>query len=284
MKNLKLIEDRMDILRNALGISSHSFLNSIKDKAIAEIKDGISRDVVTKTDLLIDRALSDYFKSLSIPYISEENKISILDCNDSLYVIADPLDGSLNLQCDLDYYATEIALVRNGKIVEGGIISHVKGISMTSNGVDIQFSRSYKVGAQILGVVPPLYLAYGPNIDKANHKFVAKLISASPDNFPGFFRFGSAAHAVLDYISGRYSSGLFLNVRIWDIAGALPAIYSLKDSAAYIRYSDSTISLVCYRNCITYKEIFSDFISGGEYQPLTLDNFDLQVRASLRNG
>lgn len=251
----------IQVLRSALGIASRRFVEANLKPPNSALKASGIRDVVTDLDLSIDSALSSYFLEKNIPFLSEET-LGYTAVSRPRYAIFDPLDGSLNYLCSIPFYGTIIAIIENNCLVCGGIASHSDGITVYGDNARLIFSRRYKAPSLRETHVPPCFLAYGPSLSPHSQNLINSLFCADPKVFPGFHRLGSTAHGALQFISGRYSAFVCLDVRIWDVAGILSILSTLSSCKTYVHVSPGRISVLCYNNSLSYRNLLDSFVEG----------------------
>jgi fructose-1,6-bisphosphatase/inositol monophosphatase family enzyme len=266
-------------LRTALGIASRIYSQERHLVSNSTLKNTGIRDVVTDLDLKINNALADYFLTKNIAFISEEGPLTLLK-KTGTFAILDPLDGSLNYLSSLPAYGTVIAIVESGILKYGGFSSHSEGITAYSDNEKIFFSRRYKVPTLPQLYVAPALLAYGPALNQSSKAFVNNLINADPKIFPGFHRIGSAAHGALQFVSGRYSSLICLDVRLWDIAGMLPMLNTFGEKTTFVSISNSLISVISYSRELPYSNLLDSLIGTDS----SFELFDHRIFVSKLNS
>jgi fructose-1,6-bisphosphatase/inositol monophosphatase family enzyme len=255
------------ILRAALGISCKVYCETSDNPSNTTLKNTGIRDVVTGLDLEINRCVVSFLESNGIPCISEEGYSKLARrCN--TFAIVDPLDGSLNYLFSLPAYCTVVGIVEDGKLVCGGVASHSEGVTVYSDNKTISYSRRYKLPSVADKPIPPAVVAYGPYLSGSSKAIVTALLNADPLIFPGFHRIGSAAHGALQYASGRFSSLLCLNVRVWDVAGIIPILYSIPGARTFVRISEHSVSLISIMEDVIYSALLEEFVKVNQFDAL----------------
>ena len=268
----------ISILRASLGISAKAFSERNTLSPNTSLKNTGARDVVTELDLVIHKKLVEFFESHGIPSLSEESC-----CNSALegdtFAIIDPLDGTLNYFFSLPAYCTVVGIVENGKLICGGLASHSDGVTAYSNAMAVFYSRRYRLPVLSATVIPASVLAYGPLLSDSSKTIVNDILQLDARCFPGFHRIGSAAQGALQFASGRFSSMVCLNVRVWDIAGIIPILLSLPEVRSFILASESSVSLLSIKSDAPYFDSFFGIAERNGYEALD----SMAVSAMLQN-
>ena len=181
------------------------------------------KDLKIIGDNLLSKEISKYLeKATSVKVISEENfeLISKELYINSIFWLLDPIDGSANLNRDLDHSYISLCLISNKGFPLISVIGSIKDKKIRSCIVENKriFNDSFKITAHKIAL-NNLYLASGfpLNFDKKDlHDYVYKL-----SLFKKVRMYGSAVGSLLmvadKKIDVYYEKGIFS----WDVAGAL---------------------------------------------------------------
>ena len=199
---------------------SHDF-NKLRKVDNQKLFEG--KDLKIIGDNLISKEISKYLeKTTSLKVISEENfeLISQELYINSIFWLLDPIDGSANLNRDLDHSYISLCLISNKGFPLISVIGSIKDKKIRSCIVENKriFNDSFKIKAHKIAL-NNLYLASGfpLNFDKKDlPDYVYKL-----SLFKKVRMYGSAVGSLLmvadKKIDVYYEKGIFS----WDVAGAL---------------------------------------------------------------
>ncbi|MCF7865327.1 MAG: inositol monophosphatase [Candidatus Pacebacteria bacterium] len=112
-----------------------------------DIQFKLDKSIVTKVDLESEKIILDILKSETPDYsiLSEESGLSKIDKSEYMWIV-DPLDGTTNYSKKIPFFAVQIALVQNGKVLLGVInlpfenitLSAIKGEGLFVNGKKVE--------------------------------------------------------------------------------------------------------------------------------------------------
>ena len=199
---------------------SHDF-NKLRKVDNQKLFEG--KDLKIIGDNLLSKEISKYLeKATSVKVISEENfeLISQKLYINSIFWLLDPIDGSANLNRDLDHSYISLCLISNKGFPLISVIGSIKDKKIRSCIVENKsiFNDSFKITAHKIAL-NNLYLASGfpLNFDQKDlHDYVYKL-----SLFKKVRMYGSAVGSLLmvadKKIDVYYEKGIFS----WDVAGAL---------------------------------------------------------------
>ena len=115
---------------------------------------------VTKADLAADRIIVEGLAKIApqVPVVSEESA-DFSKAPGDLFFLVDPLDGTTNFVMGVPYFATSIALARDGAVVVGVVFNPVtgdlytarKGAGALLNGAPVEVDASASLAAALLG-------------------------------------------------------------------------------------------------------------------------------------
>ena len=88
-----------------------------------------SLDFATETDYSVERSICEFLAKTKIPVYSEENNQN--EANGVLWVL-DPIDGTLNMEHSLPFYAISLALIKDGVPILGVIATPALGKTIYS--------------------------------------------------------------------------------------------------------------------------------------------------------
>lgn len=140
-----------------------SVLNELREAKLSnEIKLKEQRDIVTETDLFIEKQMiirlkkkypNHFFSSEEVGNAKVDESIS-----DVYEWIIDPIDGTINFAADLPWYSTSICLKHNDELVIGIVYIHstnelyyaISGQGSYCNGLPIHVSSTKKLDSSII--------------------------------------------------------------------------------------------------------------------------------------
>ena len=115
MFDIKVINEIIEIVKLAneeiLKIYSKNFKVKYKD----------DKSPLTEADLLSNKIICDYLKTLNVPIISEENKQILYEDrkNWDLCFLVDPIDGTKEFIKKNGQFTTNIGIIKNGEPIYG---------------------------------------------------------------------------------------------------------------------------------------------------------------------
>ena len=174
-----------------------------------------------------------------------------------------------------------IGIVEDGRLTCGGVASHSEGVTAYSDNKIVSYSRRYRLPSVTHKLVPPAVVAYGPLLSKSSKRIASALLNADPQIFPGFHRIGSAAHGALQYASGRFSSLICLDVRIWDVAGIFPILLSIPGAMTFLRISNNSVSLISLKENLIYSALLKDLIEENQFDTLNPSTLIVNLKKVL---
>lgn len=258
------------LIRQSLGISSRIFYENFRSSHDIYTKPEGSRDLVTSLDIKINDALTRYFNKNEFKVYSEENVAdSVL--NLSNFAIIDPLDGTSNFRNGINNFGTIIGIVRNSRLVNGGICTHSSGVTLWSDKNKLFASRFYKHCNNPHSSAPAVF-AYGTSPSKEAFQLINSLLKIDSTFFPGFHRIGSTCAAALEFLAGKYSSFIAMEVKFWDIAGILSLFNSVPSLNTFVTYNKNSISILCFNSNIGYSDYLLSVINDSGIYLSQFDN------------
>lgn len=114
-----LSNENINSIINTLKIANQEILKIYKKDFKIDYKN--DKSPLTEADILSNKIICDYLKTLNIPIISEENKqISYKERKDwDICFLVDPIDGTKEFIKKNGQFTTNIGLIKNGKPIFG---------------------------------------------------------------------------------------------------------------------------------------------------------------------
>jgi len=189
-------------------------------KDIGTIKFKGPRNIVTKTDLLSEKAIMDTVKKKfpSHNFLTEESG-SIRNSSKYTWII-DPIDGTTNFVAKIPEFAVSIALAKRDEILMGAVYNPCtnemyfaeKGKGSYLNNKKLHVSKKNNLEHCILGFSLPNDIGVG--------KKTLSILGKNFGMFRAFRNFGSAALNLCYVANARFDLYFSLNIKAWDIAAA----------------------------------------------------------------
>lgn len=190
-------------------------------KAQLDVEHKSHDELVTATDLAVDRLLTNYLEG-SFPdhrIMSEESNTSLPDFDGYVWVV-DPIDGTVNYATGVPFSAISIALCHNGKAVLGVVYnptleqfySAIAGRGAYCNGKPIGAAYPRRQG-----FASPV-IATGFPYDAAKRQLALHQAKLILDSFGYIRRLGSAALDLCLVADGTYSGYYEVDLSPWDMA------------------------------------------------------------------
>jgi len=233
------------ILFNSLGLALSCFADPEHSTSIVGSHSNSCRDIVNTMDLMVDNKLSAYFAELHIPYCSEErNYMPSLFTNYEYWVLADPLDGSLNFSSSLPDYGVSLTLLSKRKPIASAIGHPTYGLSIFASN-DSSPKHSRNLVSQSTGHIQPMAIAHGSTLSQEEYcQLFSTLCSIGSEAFPGFHRLGSAVSCMVKFLVHSYSSVLLYDCKICDLLAGVHISLLTPGVSVYANPSLSVVYLV----------------------------------------
>ena len=182
-----------------------------------------ARDVVTETDIAVERHLREMLATSGYPIVGEE-----MASDDAVSAAAgcwfvDPIDGTANYLTQIPFFGTSVGFVANSEFILGAaVFPALRELYFVSDCGDAYLNaarivaKSGKIGDSLIGMS-----FSGKAFDPGRRAQEFSLFGSLNDKSRGCLRTGSAALNVCYVASGKLQLAVGLNNRIWDVAGAL---------------------------------------------------------------
>ncbi len=204
----------------------------LPDSSALQVKEGLSRDVVTELDVRLHVATRDFLASmdLSVQLFSEEDPVRQADFR-GLVLVIDPLDGSNNFHMGLPGYGYMATLLDGLKIIESLVV-------LPQINIYLEWDKSGLFSSQpILNEgrfdSAPIYFAYPPNLDDKSTDVRARLMHQIDEMSSGVYRSGAACVGLYHLLEGRFKAFVGLKIRAWDFLAFMPILASKGIAVGY---------------------------------------------------
>ena len=183
------------------------------------------RDIVTETDLEIERRVRTLLEPGGYPVLGEEQGGEFA-AGDAPTWIVDPLDGTTNFASGMPHYAVSIGLWAEGEFAIGAVALPAANELYFTHGDRGAFLNGRRLGGSDRPLSESLVAvsfsgAAGDPVRRQRHY---ALFGAINDASRGCLRPGSTAANLCSVAAGRLQAAYGFGVAVWDVAGALPIV------------------------------------------------------------
>jgi len=217
------------------------------------------RDLVTNFDIQAQNIILQKLASTQCPVLAEENydeKVGF-DCKQSEpFWVVDSIDGTVNFIYGIPLYASTVGLCYGNQLIVGAVslpalnelyFTHGElGAYINGNKVKLQLDHDFN--NSLFGC------AFSSQKSSSMRQQEYLLFGELNDNSRGCLRIGAAATAICFVVSQRLDCAYGLNVKLWDIGGAIAvaqkaglfAYVNIKNACAvdFIVGSENTVKQV----------------------------------------
>lgn len=182
-----------------------------------------ARDVVTETDIAVERRLREALVTSKYPIVGEEMASDdAVSAKDGCWFV-DPIDGTANFLVQIPFYGTSAGFVSNFEFVVGAVVfPALKELYFVSDCGDAYLNAARIVAKSVTPSESLIGMSFsGKAVDPGGRAKEFGLFGSLNDKSRGCLRTGSAALNVCYVASGKLQVAVGLHNRIWDVAGAL---------------------------------------------------------------
>lgn len=193
-----------------------------KDSLIVSTKETY-RDLVSEYDLVIHRLIKKKLSDTLYPILSEESDTVSSFLDTKTCWIMDPIDGTVNFAHNIPLYAVSLGLQHQNSFVVGAVfLPALKEIYFTHGNASAYLNEKKLTSASKQKWQDSLFACtFSSDATNAKRNNEYQLFGDINDNSRGCLRLGSAAVAICFVAAKRIDCAFGVNVKIWDVAGAL---------------------------------------------------------------
>ena len=259
------------------GVVCRTFDNSYSSSAsqVVMVKDGQSRDVVTRLDMDLHDAVLNYVEQSSVGtgVLSEEGSSR---SNNSFWeetdlLVLDPLDGSNNVALGLPGYCFMAAHVLDRRLTSSLVVLPEYDLYLIWQEGKLFASRNISLGSSAAS--SSTYYAYPPRLGDEDERIRAKIWQAVDQNSSGLYRTGSAGIGLFHLLRGAHKAFVGHRVRVWDVLAYFPILQGAGFEIRY-RIDGNTATAVASRDSDFVNEIRKIF---GDQCSFWLTEYDQQA-------
>ena len=199
-----------------------------RDRALLEWEVKRPADFVSTVDREAEQALAAVVhRRLPSAWLLAEEMTPGTDISHGLAVVADPLDGTTNFLHGFPWYATSVAVLRDGVPLAGAIVNAATGetfVASAGNGAWRIDSAGERTRLAVSPIAEPMRALIGTgfpfkhvyHLPRYQQQFAAVAASTA-----GMRRAGAAALDLCDVACGRFMGFWELELAPWDVAAGI---------------------------------------------------------------